>query len=73
MLRDRTRLLFDVTRGCSSGVWVDWAVVAFAGERGLEPPVESGRGLRAGEVDAIGERLARTFWVLFSGVKSFSI
>jgi hypothetical protein len=48
-------------------------VVAFAIERGLEPPVESRRGLGPGEVDDAGELLARDFWVPLGGVRSSSI
>jgi hypothetical protein len=73
LLRNRAGVLFDAVRGCSAGVWVDWPVVALAIERDLKPAVGSARGLGAGEVDDIGELLARTFWVLFGGVRTSSV
>jgi hypothetical protein len=73
LLRDRAELLFNALRGCGAGAWVDWTVVALAIERGIKPPVEFPRCLEVGEVDDTGERLARTFWVLFGGVRPCSI
>jgi hypothetical protein len=66
LLRDRAGFLFDAARVRIAGPWVDWTIVAFPLERGLLPPIESARGLAAGDVDDSGELSARTFWVLFS-------